>query len=136
MWTNAQKLLPAEVALWEVAPLFKDLLAGTFIQFHKDRVNAVLPRDGKRSFDSNRGLQAKDIGGSVLLESGMKIDYDWYANLLVINAFYRCLTMLSEESFLSWFLCSLMGSILRWHSFIVWIHLLECCNGIFLPERI
>ena len=88
----------AEVELWEVAPLFKDLLAGTFIQFHKDKVEVVLPCDGKMPLDNNRNSQSKVIGGTVLLESGMKIEYDWYANSLGISAFYRGLCMLLEVS--------------------------------------
>lgn len=77
------ELLSKEVDLWEVAPLFKDLLAGTSIQFQKDRVKTVLPCDGLRR-STGGSSTSKDIGGTVLLESGLKIEYDWL--LLALGA--------------------------------------------------
>lgn len=70
------ELLSKEVDVWEVAPLFKDLLASTSIMFEKDRVKTILPCDGLRRPELVASTK-KDVGGKVLLESGLEIEYDW-----------------------------------------------------------
>lgn len=59
---------------WEIAPRFSDLLGNTAIQFFKDRVKSLHPSD---HWGSN-GLVTSSCGGTVLLESGLSIEYDWY----------------------------------------------------------
>lgn len=70
------ELLSKEADLWEVAPLFQDLLRSTSIQFHQGRVEKVLPCHGSARF-MVRDSTSKDIGGTVTLESGLQIEYDW-----------------------------------------------------------
>lgn len=64
----------AEVDVWEIAPRFSDLLANTGVQFFQDRVKLLHPSDhlGK-NMSTGSGS-----GGTVLLESGLLIEYDWY----------------------------------------------------------
>lgn len=64
----------AEVDAWEVAPRFLDLLANTGVQFLQDRVKVLHPADHFGTVES-RGY---GCGGTVLLESGFLIEYDWY----------------------------------------------------------
>ncbi|AED91343.1 NAD(P)H dehydrogenase C1 [Arabidopsis thaliana] len=67
------ELLSGEVDVWEIAPRFSDLLTNTGIQFLRDRVKTLLPCD-------HLGVNGSEIsvtGGTVLLESGFKIEYDW-----------------------------------------------------------
>lgn len=66
-----------EVDAWEIAPLFTDLLKNTSVQFVKDRVKVLHPSDHLNY------LQMKELGrpcsgGTVHLESGIIIEYDWY----------------------------------------------------------
>lgn len=66
------ELLSGEVDEWEIAPRFSDLLANTSVQFFKDRVKLLLPSDhwGMNGSKSTHG-------GTVHLESGLLIEYDW-----------------------------------------------------------
>lgn len=66
----------AEVDAWEVAPLFTDLLKSTSIQFIKDRVKLLRPSDHLNQSTPDRGSTL--FGGTVHLESGVVIEYDWY----------------------------------------------------------
>ena len=60
--------------MWEIAPRFSDLLTNTGIQFLRDRVKTLLPCDGL----GVNGSESSVTGGTVLLESGFNIEYDWY----------------------------------------------------------
>ncbi|CAL9117733.1 unnamed protein product [Musa textilis] len=66
------ELLSGEVDAWEVAPLFTDLLKNTNIQFIKDRVKLLDPSD---HLTKEPGSTCS--GGTVHLESGIIIEYDW-----------------------------------------------------------
>ncbi|KAG6486242.1 alternative NAD(P)H-ubiquinone oxidoreductase C1, chloroplastic/mitochondrial-like [Zingiber officinale] len=68
------ELLSGEVDAWEVAPLFTDLLKSTSIQFIKDRVKLLHPSDHLNQSTPDRG---STLGGTVHLESGVIIEYDW-----------------------------------------------------------
>ncbi|EFJ21917.1 hypothetical protein SELMODRAFT_268023 [Selaginella moellendorffii] len=68
------ELLSKEVDVWEVAPLFADLLASTTIRFLKDNVKSVSPFDAVA--DDNKSSPSS-IGGKVYLESGIQVEYDW-----------------------------------------------------------
>lgn len=63
-----------EVDAWEIAPRFSDLLANTSIQFVQDKVKLLDPCD---HFDA-RNPKSASCGGTVYLESGLHIEYDWY----------------------------------------------------------
>ncbi|KAI9164981.1 hypothetical protein LWI28_005539 [Acer negundo] len=67
------ELLSKEVDAWEIAPRFSDLLANTAVQFFKDRVKLLHPSDHL----GMNGQMASSCGGTVLLESGLLIEYDW-----------------------------------------------------------
>ncbi|KAJ1405020.1 hypothetical protein SESBI_26161 [Sesbania bispinosa] len=67
------ELLSGEVDEWEIAPRFSDLLANTSVQFLKDRVKFLHPSD---HWGMN-GSKASTCGGTVHLESGLHIEYDW-----------------------------------------------------------
>ncbi|CAL5214626.1 unnamed protein product [Lathyrus oleraceus] len=67
------ELLSGEVDEWEIAPRFSDLLANTGVQFLKDRVKVLKPSDHLGVNGSN----ASTRGGTVHLESGLHIEYDW-----------------------------------------------------------
>lgn len=67
------ELLSGEVDVWEIAPRFSDLLTNTGIQFLRDRVKTLLPCDHL----GVNGSQTSVSGGTVLLESGFNIEYDW-----------------------------------------------------------
>ncbi|KAK3211386.1 hypothetical protein Dsin_016092 [Dipteronia sinensis] len=67
------ELLSKEVDTWEIAPRFSDLLANTAVQFFKDRVKLLHPSDHL----GMNGQMASSCGGTVLLESGLLIEYDW-----------------------------------------------------------
>lgn len=77
------ELLSKEVDLWEVAPSFQDLLGATSIHFQQDRVKKVLPCDGSRR-SMSQDSTSKEIGGTVILESGLQIEFDWL--LLALGA--------------------------------------------------
>ncbi|KAK2384915.1 internal alternative NAD(P)H-ubiquinone oxidoreductase A2, mitochondrial [Trifolium repens] len=67
------ELLSGEVDEWEIAPYFSDLLANTGVRFLKDRVKVLQPSDHAGVNGSN----ASTRGGTVHLESGLHIEYDW-----------------------------------------------------------
>lgn len=67
------ELLSGEVDIWEIAPRFSDLLANTSVLFFQDRVKLLHPLD-------HEGMYAptgSSCGGTVHLESGLLIEYDW-----------------------------------------------------------
>lgn len=64
----------AEVDAWEIAPRFSDLLANTGVQFFQDRVKVLHPSDHL----GMNGPTVSSCGGTVHLESGLVIEYDWY----------------------------------------------------------
>ncbi|XP_063947983.1 alternative NAD(P)H-ubiquinone oxidoreductase C1, chloroplastic/mitochondrial isoform X2 [Daucus carota subsp. sativus] len=67
------ELLSGEVDSWEIAPRFSDLLAKTGVQFLQDRVKLLHPSDNLRMSGPTRST----YGGTVHLESGLTIEYDW-----------------------------------------------------------
>ncbi|KAF3634364.1 hypothetical protein FXO37_26522 [Capsicum annuum] len=67
------ELLSGELEAWEIAPQFSDLLANTDVRFFKDRVKCLYPYD---HLETNA-----PTAGTVQLESGLLIEYDWYARL-------------------------------------------------------
>lgn len=67
------ELLSGEVDVWEIAPRFSDLLANTGVQFFQDRVKTLHPSDHL----GMNGPGSSVPGGTVLLESGFLIEYDW-----------------------------------------------------------
>ncbi|KAL4391564.1 hypothetical protein HN51_012794 [Arachis hypogaea] len=67
------ELLSGEVDEWEIAPRFSDLLVNTSVVFLKDRVKCLHPSDNWRTNES----KASSCGGTVHLESGLLIEYDW-----------------------------------------------------------
>ncbi|KAL4561359.1 hypothetical protein LXL04_033524 [Taraxacum kok-saghyz] len=67
------ELLTGEVDAWEIAPRFSDLLVNTAVQFVKDRVKVLSPCDHV----GMNGQAVSGHGGSVQLESGVVIEYDW-----------------------------------------------------------
>ncbi|XP_062153197.1 alternative NAD(P)H-ubiquinone oxidoreductase C1, chloroplastic/mitochondrial-like isoform X2 [Alnus glutinosa] len=62
-----------EVDAWEIAPRFLDLLASTSVQFFQDRVKVLHPADHL----GINGPSRSNCGGTVHLESGLLIEYDW-----------------------------------------------------------
>ncbi|XP_057972466.1 alternative NAD(P)H-ubiquinone oxidoreductase C1, chloroplastic/mitochondrial isoform X2 [Malania oleifera] len=66
------ELLSGEVDTWEIAPRFSDLLENTSIQFFQDRVKFLHPCD---HFGVSRPEYSS--GGTIYLESGLQIEYDW-----------------------------------------------------------
>ncbi|KAI7742657.1 hypothetical protein M8C21_025545 [Ambrosia artemisiifolia] len=67
------ELLTGEVDEWEIAPRFSDLLVNTGVQFLKDRVKVLSPCDHV----GTNGPNVSGCGGTVQLESGLVIEYDW-----------------------------------------------------------
>ncbi|KAK5774278.1 NADH dehydrogenase C1, chloroplastic/mitochondrial -like protein [Gossypium arboreum] len=67
------ELLTGEVDEWEIAPRFSELLANTGVEFLQDRVKLLHPFD---HWGMN-GHKQSSCGGTVLLESGLLIEYDW-----------------------------------------------------------
>ncbi|KAH9295610.1 hypothetical protein KI387_039198, partial [Taxus chinensis] len=67
------EILSGEVDASEIAPYFSDLLANTAVLFRKDKVKTICPSDGLRG----NGSPTSGIGGTVHLESGMLVEYDW-----------------------------------------------------------
>ncbi|XP_073226437.1 alternative NAD(P)H-ubiquinone oxidoreductase C1, chloroplastic/mitochondrial [Cicer arietinum] len=67
------ELLSGEVDEWEIAPRFSDLLANTGVRFLKDRVKVLQPSDHL----GVNGSKSSTCGGTVHLESGLHIEYDW-----------------------------------------------------------
>lgn len=66
------ELLSGEVDMWEIAPLFSQLLANTSVHFFKDRVKCLYPRDHLLT----NVPAPSGPGGTVHLESGLAIEYD------------------------------------------------------------
>lgn len=64
------ELLSGEVDAWEIAPRFSDLLANTSIQFVQDKVKLLNPCD-------HYDVKNPSCSGTVYLESGLHIEYDW-----------------------------------------------------------
>ncbi|GAB2229083.1 hypothetical protein Droror1_Dr00023218 [Drosera rotundifolia] len=67
------ELLSGEVDEWEIAPRFLDLLANTSVEFFQDRVKLLLPSHDVPKNGSGRSTCA----GTVHLESGRLVEYDW-----------------------------------------------------------
>ncbi|GAA0187068.1 hypothetical protein LIER_34356 [Lithospermum erythrorhizon] len=68
------ELLSGEVDTWEIAPRFTDLLGSTNVRFLKDRVKSLFPSDNYRLASPPTFGSA----GTVHLESGVRVEYDWY----------------------------------------------------------
>lgn len=73
------ELLSKEVDVWEIAPRFTDLLAGTDVLFVRDSVTGVLPQDRAPpgSAPGRAGAATSYAGGYVSLGSGVNVAYDW-----------------------------------------------------------
>ncbi|KAG0476307.1 hypothetical protein HPP92_013148 [Vanilla planifolia] len=70
------ELLSGEVDPWEIAPAFKELLKSTSIRFVQDRVKLLHPYDSLNH--SQRNVPGSlHSAGTVLLESGVLVEYDW-----------------------------------------------------------
>ncbi|KAG9451029.1 hypothetical protein H6P81_010994 [Aristolochia fimbriata] len=67
------ELLSGEVDVWEIAPRFSDLLSNTGVQFFQDKVKLLHPSENL----SMNELKRSGCGGTVQLESGTVIEYDW-----------------------------------------------------------
>ncbi|XP_039014454.1 alternative NAD(P)H-ubiquinone oxidoreductase C1, chloroplastic/mitochondrial-like isoform X2 [Hibiscus syriacus] len=76
------ELLSGEVDDWEIAPRFSELLANTGVQFLQDKVKILHPSD---HWGMN-GHKQSSCGGTVLLESGLLIEYDWLVLALGVEA--------------------------------------------------
>lgn len=77
---------------WEIAPRFLDLLANTSVQFFKDRVKVLHPSD---HWGMNVSKESR-CGGTVHLESGLQIEYDWYdQHFLSTSFFFFCFGLFS-----------------------------------------
>lgn len=74
-----------EVDAWEIAPSFKDLLENTNVKFVKDKVKILKPSD----YLLEKGPEILKSGGTVHLESGIIVEYDWYLLRLIhlLNSF-------------------------------------------------
>jgi len=79
------ELLSGEVDAWEIAPSFKDLLENTNVKFVKDKVKILKPSD----YLLEKGPEILKSGGTVHLESGIIVEYDWYLLRLIhlLNSF-------------------------------------------------
>lgn len=66
----------AEVDAWEIAPSFTELLRNTSIQFVRDRVKLLRPSDHLNHIGMKES-RSSCSGGTVYLESGNVIEYDW-----------------------------------------------------------
>ena len=83
MLKSKKSYVYTEVDPWEIAPRFTDLLANTGVQFFKDRVKCFCPSDAL-------GMNPPTVsgaGGTVHLESGLLIEYDWYTFVQVYLRF-------------------------------------------------
>ncbi|GLT30502.1 hypothetical protein SLA2020_052980 [Shorea laevis] len=67
------ELLSGEVDAWEIAPRFLDLLTNTDVKFFKDRAKLLHPSD----YLVAEGPKGSSCAGTVLLDSGLLIEYDW-----------------------------------------------------------
>nr|CAD1826260.1 unnamed protein product [Ananas comosus var. bracteatus] len=70
------ELLSGEVDAWEIAPSFTELLRNTSIQFVRDRVKLLRPSDHLNHIGMKES-RSSCSGGTVYLESGNVIEYDW-----------------------------------------------------------
>jgi demethylphylloquinone reductase len=64
-----------EVDEWEIAPTFTELLKNTSVQFVKDKVKFLRPCDHLHHGRTNKVVS--NTAGTVDLESGTSIEYDW-----------------------------------------------------------
>ena len=77
------QLLTGEVESWEVAPRYRDLLEGSDVEFLRGRVSGVSLPGSQTSTSSgadetSRGSSALGpAGGSLSLEDGTQVDWDW-----------------------------------------------------------
>lgn len=69
---------------WEIAPRFSELLVNTSVRFLKDRIKFLNPSD---HWGVN-GSKSSTCGGTVHLESGLHIEYDWYNMHYLITLVY------------------------------------------------
>lgn len=83
-WFSVCCYWSAEVDVWEIAPRFSDLLSNTGIQFLRDRVKTLLPCDHLGA----NGSESSVAGGTVLLESGFLIEYDWYHLIRFLSCWF------------------------------------------------
>ncbi|CAN1188072.1 Alternative NAD(P)H-ubiquinone oxidoreductase C1, chloroplastic/mitochondrial [Linum perenne] len=67
------EILTGEVDSWEIAPRFADLLSNSAVQFIQDRIKVLQPCDHL----GNNGSGKANSAGTVLLQSGLLIEYDW-----------------------------------------------------------
>ncbi|KAH7840775.1 hypothetical protein Vadar_021422 [Vaccinium darrowii] len=67
------ELLSGEVDVWEIAPRFSDLLGSTSVQFFQDRVKLLNTYD----YEGMNASTRSGCGGTVHLESGLIVEYDW-----------------------------------------------------------
>ncbi|GKV11013.1 hypothetical protein SLEP1_g22302 [Rubroshorea leprosula] len=67
------ELLSGEVDAWEIAPRFLDLLTNTDVKFFKDRAKLLHPSDHLVA----EAPKGSSCAGTVLLDSGLLIEYDW-----------------------------------------------------------
>ncbi|KAI0499085.1 hypothetical protein KFK09_019986 [Dendrobium nobile] len=70
------ELLSGEVDPWEIAPSFTELLKSTSAHFINDKVKLLRPFDHLDNSGKN-GPGRSCSGGTVLLESGVLVEYDW-----------------------------------------------------------
>ncbi|CAI0456197.1 unnamed protein product [Linum tenue] len=75
------EILSGEVDSWEIAPRFADLLSNTAVQFVQDRVKVLQPCDHL----GINGSAKSDSAGTVLLQSGLLIEYDWICILITYS---------------------------------------------------
>ncbi|GAB4855734.1 Nuclear pore complex subunit [Ancistrocladus abbreviatus] len=67
------ELLSGEVDAWEIAPRFSDLLANTSVRFFQDTVKLLHPS----YVVPTNGSERPACAGTVHLESGLIVEYDW-----------------------------------------------------------
>lgn len=75
------QLLTGEVESWEVAPRYRDLLDGSNVTFVPGRVSGIsLPGSQTSTSGAGEGVQGRpvtDRGGSLSLEDGTQVEWDW-----------------------------------------------------------
>ncbi|KAL2634438.1 hypothetical protein R1flu_005917 [Riccia fluitans] len=71
------EILSKEVDQWEIAPTFTELLANTNVTFIKDSVKAVSAPGQSRRENGSFASSGDNTVGTVLLESGTRVNYDW-----------------------------------------------------------
>ncbi|KAL3693246.1 hypothetical protein R1sor_006897 [Riccia sorocarpa] len=70
------EIISKEVDQWEIAPTFAELLANTKVHFLKDSVKAV-SAPGQSRGNGSLASAGDNAVGTVVLESGTRVDYDW-----------------------------------------------------------